>query len=62
MKRNMLAVIVIVIIAAAAVLLTPIALAQAVTVPVSQITFSEDTAKGSVHLGGGCYNPSMTVM
>ena len=61
MKRNMLAVIVIVIIAVAAVLLTPIALAQAVTVPVSQITFSEDTTKGSVHLGGSCYNPSMTV-
>lgn len=57
----MLAVTLIVIIAAAAVLLTPVALAAAVTVPVSQITFSENTSSGSVNLGGGCYNPDMTV-
>jgi hypothetical protein len=62
MKRNMLAVIVIVVIVAAAILLTPVALAGAVTVPVSQIAFSENTAGGSLHLGGGCYNPSMTVL
>ena len=59
MKRNMLAVVVIVIIAAAAILLTPIALAGNVTVPVAQITFSENTS-GSVSLGGACVS-SMTV-
>jgi hypothetical protein len=62
MKRNMLAIIVVVVIVAAAILLTPVALAGAVTVPVSQIVFSENTARGSLHLGGGCYNPSMTVL
>lgn len=51
----MQAVIAIVIIAAAAILLTPIALAGNVSVPVAQITFSEDTS-GSVHLGGACYS------
>ena len=56
MKRNMLAVLVIIIVAAAAILLTPIALAGAVTVPVSQITFSENTSGGAVSLGGHCYN------
>jgi len=60
-KRNMLAVVVIVVIVAAAILLTPVALAGAVTVPVAQIAFSEDTAGGSVSLGGGCYNPNMVV-
>lgn len=49
----MLAVVVIIIIAAAAILLTPVALAGNVTVPVAQITFSEDTS-GSVSLGGAC--------
>jgi len=58
----MLAIIVIVVIVAAAILLTPIALAGAVTVPVSQIAFSEDTGGGSVSLGGGCYNPDMVVL
>lgn len=57
----MLAVVAIVIIAAAAILLTPIALASAVTVPVAQVTFSENTISGAVHLGGGCYNPKITV-
>ena len=47
-KRNMLAIIVIVVIVAAAILLTPVALAGAVTVPVSQIAFSENTGSGSV--------------
>ena len=61
MKRGMLAVVAIVIIAAAAILLTPIALAGAVSVPVAQVTFSENTISGAVHLGGGCYNPDMTV-
>ena len=60
-KRNMMAIIVIVVIVAATILLTPIALAGAVTVPVSQIAFSENTA-GSVSLGGGCYNPDMVVL
>jgi hypothetical protein len=60
-KRSMLAIIVIVVIVAAAILLTPVALAGAVTVPVSQITFSENTIGGSVKLGGGCYNKAMTV-
>jgi hypothetical protein len=58
----MLAIIVIVVIVAAAILLTPVALAGAVTVPVSQIAFSENTSSGSVHLGGGCYNPNMVVL
>src|ERR1700756_1696645 len=49
----MQAVVVIVIIAAAAILLTPVALAGNVIVPVAQITFSEDTS-GSVGLGGAC--------
>src|SRR5881409_2187584 len=62
MKRSMLAVTLIVIIAAAAVLLTPVALGAAVTVPVSQIAFSENTSSGSVHLGGGCYNPDKVVL
>jgi len=61
-KRNMLAIIVIVVIVAAAILLTPVALAGAVTVPVSQIAFSENTGSGSVKLGGGCYNPDMVVL
>jgi hypothetical protein len=61
-KRNMLAIIVIVVIVAAAILLTPVALAGAVTVPVSQIAFSENTGGGSVKLGGGCYNPNMVVL
>src|SRR5438132_4518534 len=52
----MLAVLVIVIVAAAAILLTPIALAEAVTVPVSQIAFSENTSGGALSLGGHCYN------
>lgn len=43
MKRTMLGIIIIVIIAAAAVLLTPIALAGNVTVPVTRITFNEAT-------------------
>jgi len=60
-KRNMMAIIVIVVIVAATILLTPIALAGAVTVPVSQIAFSENTT-GSVSLGGGCYNPDMVVL
>jgi hypothetical protein len=59
-KRNMLAIIVIVVIVAAAILLTPVALAGAVSVPVAQIAFSENTG-GSVSLGGGCYNPDMVV-
>jgi len=57
----MMAIIVIVVIVAATILLTPIALAGAVTVPVSQIAFSENTG-GSVSLGGGCYNPDMVVL
>ncbi len=61
MKRSMLTLILIVIIAAAAILLTPVALAGAVTVPVAQITFSENTISGSVDLGGSCYNSTMTV-
>ena len=54
MKRNMLAVLVIVIVAAAAILLTPIALAGAVTVPLAKITFSEDTSGGATPALGGC--------
>jgi hypothetical protein len=61
-KRNMLAIIVIVVIVAAAILLTPIALAGAAAVPVSQIAFSENTGSGSAKLGGGCYNPNMVVL
>jgi hypothetical protein len=54
MKRGMLAVIVIVIIVAATILLTPIALAGAVTVPQAQITFTEDTSGGPKPDLGGC--------
>ena len=61
-KRNILAIVVVVVIVAAAILLIPVALAGAVTVPVSQISFSENTSSGSVHLGGGCYNPDMVVL
>jgi len=61
-RDSMMAVIVVVVIVAAAILLTPVALAGAVTVPVSQISFSENTSSGSVHLGGGCYNPNMVVL
>ena len=59
MKRSMLTLVLIVIIAAAAILLTPVALAGNVTVPVAQITFSENTISGGVHLGGSCYNPDL---
>jgi hypothetical protein len=60
LKKNMLVVVVIVVIVAAAVLLTPVALAGTVSVPVAQVTFSENTISG-VHLGGACYNPDMTL-
>ncbi len=54
MKRNMLAALVIIIVVAAAILLTPIALAGAVSVPVAKITFSEDTSGGATPALGGC--------
>lgn len=52
-----MAVVVIVIVAVAAILLTPIALAGNVSIPVAQVTFSENTS-GSVKLGGACYSSS----
>ncbi len=56
LKRNMLAALVIVVVVAAAILLTPVALGSAVTVPLAKIPFSVDTSSGSVTLGGPCYN------
>src|SRR6266704_2106021 len=52
LKRNMLAALVIVIVVAAAILLTPVALGSAVTVPLAKIAFSEDTSGGATALGG----------
>jgi hypothetical protein len=59
MKKALLGVIIIVVIAAAAVLLTPVALAGNVMVPLTTVTFNETT--GSLTLGANTSNKTSSI-